>query len=230
MDLAYLAGVVTASPVLLPRLVARGRHRTDWSARLGSTPRLPIPDRPRILLHAVSVGEVNAIRVLVSGLLDSRCQPEIVVAVTTDTGHDRAMTLFGETCRVVRYPLDLSWSVRRFLDCIRPDVAAMVELEVWPNFSAECVRRGIPLAVVNGRLSQRSYRGYRRFRRFIRPMFARIECAAVQTDEYAGRFERLGTDPGAIVRTGTMKWDAAIIEDDVAGADPVDEERHRFSI
>ena len=223
VDLAYLAGVTVASPVLIPRLVLRGRHRTDWAARFGETRDLGSTSQPRILIHAVSVGEVNAIKVLVRTLLESDRAPEVVVAVTTDTGFRRAVELYDERCHVVRYPLDLGWSVRRFLDSVRPDVAAMVELELWPNFTAECARRGIPLAVVNGRLSSRSHRGYRRARPFIRPMFGRVECAGVQNQEYASRFEDLGTPRGSIVRTGTMKWDAAIIEDSVEGADELAE-------
>lgn len=219
VDLAYIAGVTAASPVLVPRLLSRGRHRTDWRARLGHVEPLLRSERSRILLHAVSVGEVNAIRLLVEHLRKGPNAPEIVIAATTETGFVRARELFSEDCAVVRFPLDLSWSVRRFLDAVHPDVAVMVELELWPNFSQECARRAIPLAVVNGRLSERSFRGYRRALRFVRPMFGRVECAAVQTQEYAGRFESLGTARGAIVLTGTMKWDAACIEDEVAGAD-----------
>jgi 3-deoxy-D-manno-octulosonic-acid transferase len=219
VDLAYLAGVTVASPLLVPRLFAKGRHRTDWSARLGATSIPARTARPRILLHAVSVGEVNAIRLLVDRLLDSADAPEVVIAVTTETGFRRAIELYDGRCLLVRYPLDLSWSVRRFLNAVRPDVAAMVELELWPNFTSACARRGIPLAVINGRLSARSHRGYRRARVFVRRMFARVACAAVQNQAYASRFEELGTPRGAIVRTGTMKWDAAVIEDHVDGAE-----------
>lgn len=224
VDLAYLAGLTAASPVLLPRFIARGKHRTDWSGRFGHAPRLETPSRPRLLLHAVSVGEVNAISLLVDRLLDSALQPEVVIATTTDTGYRRACSLFESRCEVVRYPLDVSWSVRRFLDAIQPDVAAMVELELWPNFSEECERRGIPLLVVNGRLSERSFRGYRRARAFIKPIFRRLECAAVQNEAYAGRFATLGAERGSIVITGTMKWDTARIEDDVDGASELAEE------
>lgn len=224
VDLAYIAGVTAASPVLLPRLLTRGRHRTDWRGRFGRTEPLARNDRPRILLHAVSVGEINAIRLLVDRLSEGEHAPEIVVASTTDTGFARACEIFSKKCSVVRFPLDLSWSVRRFLDSVQPDIAVMVELELWPNFTQECARRKIPLAVVNGRLSERSFRGYRRALRIVRPMFRRLECAAVQTQAYAKRFETLGTSRGAIVLTGTMKWDSARIEDEVEGADELAEQ------
>ena len=219
VDLAYLAGVTVASPVLVPRMLLRGKHRTDWSARLGHVRVPPAGDRPRILLHAVSVGEVNAIGRLVDRLLDSPERPDVVIAATTDTGFRRACELHDQRCTVVRFPLDLSRSVARFLDEVRPDLAAMVELELWPNFSRACNRRGIPLAVINGRLSSRSHRGYSRFKPVVRPMFRRVDCAAVQTQAYAERFESLGTPRGSIVLTGTMKWDTARIEDHVPGAE-----------
>lgn len=223
-DLAYIAGLTLASPVLLPKLIARGRHKSDWASRFGRTTGIGPKQGPRILLHAVSVGEVNAIRLLVESLLHSELKPEIVLATTTDTGAARAEALFGDTCTLVRYPLDASWSVRRFLDSVQPDIAVMVELELWPNFTESCVQRSIPILVVNGRLSERSFRGYQRGSIFTRPLFQRIDCAAVQTQEYAKRFEALGTSRGAIVVTGTMKWDTAKIEDEVDGAEDLAQE------
>lgn len=223
IDLAYIVGVTAASPFLLPRMLKTGKHQTDWSGRFGHA--LPRASGRRcILLHAVSVGEVNAIRLLVDRLLDDEQGIDVVVAATTDTGFRRACELYDQRCHVVRFPLDLSRGVRRFLDAVRPDVAAMVELELWPNFTRECRRRGIPLAVINGRLSERSFRGYSRVRPVVAPMFRRVDCAAVQTQEYAARFKALGVDPGSIVRTGTMKWDSAVIADHVDGADRLAEE------
>jgi 3-deoxy-D-manno-octulosonic-acid transferase len=96
--------------------------------------------------------------------------------------------------------------VRRFLDAVRPDAAALVELEVWPNFVRECERRAIPVAVINGRLSARSFEGYSRFRRFVSPSFGRLRFVAAQDEAYAARFRAMGI---ADVRVaGSMKWDA----------------------
>jgi 3-deoxy-D-manno-octulosonic-acid transferase len=158
------------------------------------------------VLHAVSVGEVNALRSLVP-ILAEDCT--VIVSTTTDTGLARASALFAETCEVVRYPLDFSWSVRRFLDAVRPDVVALVELELWPNFVAACGERGVPVAVINGRLSERSFRGYNRFRWFFRRSFASLSLAAVQDAEYAERFEAMGVPKGRVRITGSMKWDNA---------------------
>ena len=216
IDVAYLAGLAAASPVLVPRMIRRGKHRIDWSSRLGKGQAFAEKSAPRILIHAVSVGEINAIRPLVDRLHSLDRPLEIVVASTTQTGLERARSLYSDRCEVLQYPLDLSWCVRRFLDRVDPDLFASVELEVWPNFSRACQRRSIPQYVINGRLSERSFRGYRRVRPLVQPMFSRLDCAAVQDADYADRFRALGAEP--VVVTGTMKWDGVDTPGEVAGA------------
>lgn len=215
LDLCYAAAAIATSPIWLVRMARTGKLRTDWAARLGGGDVRPRTDRPRILLHAVSVGEVNAIRLLVRRLDEDPARPEVIVATTTDTGFARASELFPG--RVVRYPFDFSFAVARLLDRVRPDVVGLVELEVWPNFTAAARRRGIPVAVVNGRLSERSFRRYRKVKVLVAPSFRRLAASGVQTDEYAGRFRALGA--GRVETLGTMKWDTAEIADSVAGAD-----------
>lgn len=219
VDLIYLILAVLTAPVWLIRMSRTGKIKTDWKARFGKTASLPPRIRPRILFHAVSVGEVNAIRLLVEGLAVSESSPELVIAATTDTGYARAKELWGSRHLVVRYPFDFSFAVGRFLRAIQPNVAVLVELELWPNFTAMCVRRGIPIAVVNGRLTERSYKRYQMVAGLVRPMFRRMSAAAVQNQAYADRFIALGTDARSVQVTGTMKWDTAQVADHVAGAD-----------
>jgi 3-deoxy-D-manno-octulosonic-acid transferase len=109
--------------------------------------------------------------------------------------------------------------VRRFLDTVRPDLVALVELEVWPNFVSDATRRGIPVCVVNGRLTERSFRGYRLAGPLLRPAFGRLGLVAAQNQEYAERFEAVGVPRERIAVTGTMKWDTAEIADRVEGAE-----------
>lgn len=207
VDVLYLVAALLSAPVWLVKRRAAGKARINWSARLGRTAPLPAPLRPRLLFHAVSVGEVNAIRGLVERLAPA-C--EVVIACTTDTGLARAHSLLAPRHAVVRYPLDLSRCVRRFLDAVRPDAVALVELEVWPNFTHECERRGIALAVVNGRLSDRSFPRYRRFRPIIRSSFRRLDLVAAQDETIAGRFIELGARRECVHVVGTMKWDNAL--------------------
>ncbi len=218
IDLVYLIAALVGSPVWLPRMIKTGKIRTDWRGRFGLAVPIPAGRGKRILFHAVSVGEVNAIRKLVARL-DERTATEIVVAATTDTGWARALSLFANRHHVVRYPFDFSFAVARFLETVRPDLVVLVELEVWPNFTAAAARRGIDLCVVNGRLTERSAKGYRLVKPLMRLSFRRLAFAAVQNSRYGERFGRLGVPEKDVFVTGTMKWDTAEIADHVEGAD-----------
>lgn len=192
------------------------KERSGWTERFGTIDPLPPKGKPRLLIHAVSVGEVNLTPPLI-GRLHTKVEP--VVSVTTDTGIARARALYRDTCPVVRYPLDASRAVRRFLDTVDPDAVALAELELWPQFVAECERRGIPVAVINGRLSARSFRGYRMGRFFIGRTFRRLAFVAVQDDAYAERFRAMGVPADRVHVAGTMKWDSAQVLDHVEGAE-----------
>lgn len=218
MDMMYAAGMVVSSPFWGYRLLRTGKWRTDWPGRFGRTSVKP-EDRPTLLIHAVSVGEVNATRQLIQKLEARHGQKlRIVICTTTDTGNATARKLFEPRHAVARYPLDFSWCVRKFLDSVRPDMVALMELELWPNFASACTRRGIPLAVINGRLSERSAGRYRLVRPMIGRAFRSLAAAAVQDEDYAGRFEMMGTARDRIRVTGTMKWDTAQIADQVPGS------------
>ncbi|MCP4758203.1 MAG: hypothetical protein GY894_09085 [Planctomycetes bacterium] len=209
VDFVLASAAVLMSPWWLSKMLFRGTYRTDWGGRLGKTAQLgPPPAGGRILLHAVSVGEVGAIRGLVDRLA-ALPEVEVVIASTTDTGIARARELFGDRHPVVRWPLDFSWAVRRFLRSVSPTRLGLVELEVWPNMTAACTRMGIRTIVVSGRLSERSHRRYRMIRWFVRPMFRRLSFVAAQDQETAARFIDLGCSPDHVQLVGNMKWDAA---------------------
>lgn len=217
LDAVYTAAALITSPLWAWRLLRTGKWRTDWPGRFGRCPVAP-DDRPTLLIHAVSVGEVNALRLLVDRLQQQFGDTlRLVISTTTDTGTDRATQLYGSRHQVVRYPLDLTPSVTRFLDAIQPDVVLLAELEVWPNFVCQCAARDIPVAVINGRLSARSFRAYRLLRPLLRSTFARLAAAAVQDEAYADRFTAMGVPPDRVEIAGTMKWDNAALTDDVPG-------------
>lgn len=212
-DLAYSVGAVALAPFWMRKA------RSGWDERFGHTQRLPAMGAKRLLVHGVSMGEQGALRELIPMVLETGA--EVVVSASTDTGIEQARKLYGQMHRVfvVRYPLDFSWSVRRFLSATSPDAVALCELEVWPNFIGECARRGVPVAVINGRLSARSFKGYRRLRPLLRPTFGRLALAAVQDESYAERFRAMGVPPKRVTVTDTMKWDTARINDEVEGAE-----------
>ncbi len=217
-DLAYLA----ASPLAAIGLLRGGKWRTDWRGRFGRcAPRVPKPPHAKtLLLHAVSVGEVDSIRGLVDRLAQrGGPQLRLVIASTTNTGFARASSLFGQRFEVVRYPLDFSWAVRRFLDTLRPDAVGLIELEAWPNFVGQCEQRGIPVAVINGRISAHSFPRYRVARPLVRSTFARLATVGAQDDDIARRFTALGAPPERVRVMDTLKWDTSRLVDDMPGAE-----------
>ena len=188
------------------------KKREGWDERCGHVAAMlrgqaGDSNRKRIMLHAVSVGEVNALRKLIAMLSE---QAHVIVSTTTDTGLAQAHRLFGdmEYVDVVRYPLDCSWMVNRFLETVKPDVVGLVELEVWPNFIKLCAKRGISIGIINGRLSARSFKGYRKARFLLRSTFARLGFVCVQDQDYADRISAMGTPMDRVRITGSMKWDA----------------------
>lgn len=215
-DLAYGVGVTLTAPVWGLSLLRTGKWRTDWAGRYGHAEPLTAHDGRTLLFNAVSVGEVSLLRGLIEQLVARDPSLRIVIAATTNTGFRRATELYAQRHTVVRYPLDFSWAVARFLDRIKPDLVATVELEVWPNFVDACAKRNIPVCVINGRLSERSFKGYRKIKSLIGPSFAKLAFAAVQTQAYAERFRTMGVKDVRVA--DTMKWDTATIEDDVAGS------------
>ncbi len=219
VDLCYLVAALLFSPVWLTRMMRTGKIHTDWRARFGFGATLALPRGKRVLLYAVSVGEVNAVRGLVAQLAAGAEPMEIVIAAQTDTGFRRASELYGSAHTVVRWPFDFSCSMRRFYTRIQAHALVLVELELWPNATSIAQSRGMPIVVVNGRLSERSFRRYSIARRLVTRMFARATRVLPQTEAYAERFESLGVERSRITVTGTMKWDSIAIEDTVAGSD-----------
>ena len=195
--------------------VRTGAWRTGLRDRNGrvAAPRRRAPG-PRVLVHGVSVGETNALEPFVEALAASALAPDVVVSASTATGFARAARIHAGRREVVRFPLDFTWMAGRFLDTVRPRLVVLAELELWPSFLAACRRRGIPVCVVNGRLSERSFRGYRRWRPLARRMFRRLAWVSAQTGAYRDRFVALGVRDDRVVVGGSLKWDAALKEPD----------------
>jgi 3-deoxy-D-manno-octulosonic-acid transferase len=221
-DLAYGLAFVAAAPFWLLSPKLRPKILDALRQRTGSVPTTDSA-APAVLIHAVSMGEINATTALVKILAVARPDLRFIISTTSRTGEDRARQLYESNPRVtrVRFPFDFSRSVARMLDAQRPTVAVLMELEVWPNFMRECERREIPVVLMNGRLSAHSFRGYRFAGALTRGMFTRLTMACVQDEVYAERFEKVGVSADRIRVTGTMKFDTAEIADRIAGADEI---------
>lgn len=203
--------LVVSLPWLVWRAFRYGKNRRGWSQKLfGIIP--PRADRKSnsrcIWFHAVSVGEVNLLATLLNRLEHTLPGWTFAISTTTETGYELARKKYSEH-QVFFCPMDFSWAVRNVLNRLRPSMVVLAELEVWPNMIRTIDGQGIPIAIVNGRLSEKSYAGYKRFRWAIKRILRRIDVIAVQTKEYGDRFLGLGAELASVVVTGNTKFDGA---------------------
>jgi 3-deoxy-D-manno-octulosonic-acid transferase len=204
-DLGLLLGLAILAPILLTKLVLHGKYRDGLPQRLGWLP--PLPLRPgSIWVHGVSVGEILAARHLIHRLGEVFPDRQVVVSTTTSTGQAVARQAYPEHS-VFYYPLDLTPVLRRVLTRVRPAILVLLELEVWPNMLRLAESQGLPVVVVNGRLSARSYRFYGRFGRLRFGFLNRVTHYGVQDSTVAGRMLDLGIAPERITVTGSLKYD-----------------------
>ena len=209
---AYAAALVVASPALVWAAWRSGKYREGYAEKLlGKAPERPSTDGggKRVWLHAVSVGEVNLLGVLIAELRRRHPEWELVVSTTTKTGYDLARSKYGDEHAVFYCPLDFSWAADAAMRRVRPDLLVLAELELWPNLIDAAKRHGAHVAIVNGRLSENSFKGYRRLGSLVRRTLAQVDAIAAQDDGTAERFVALGAKPQAASVTGSMKYDGA---------------------
>lgn len=221
-NLALVAALILGAPWWLWRMATTPKYRQGLLDRLGRVPRrlqrfqscTPEPPsagdfagaRPAIWLHAVSVGEVLAASRLV-GEID-RAFPEfrLLISTTTQTGQELARQRFGAE-RVFYCPLDLPWALNAYLSKLQPRLLILAETEFWPNLLSGCFRRGIPVAVVNARISDRSWPRYLRLRRLWRPFLGHLARVLAQSQTDADRLRALGCAPERVAVAGNLKFD-----------------------
>ncbi len=200
---------VAASPWLIYQAVRYRKYVGSLAQRLGYLPvSFNIDAEPSIWIHAVSVGELLTARPLIVALRARHPRLRVFLSTTTMSAQQLARRGGLEVDAVFYFPFDLGVVVRRTLDLVKPRMFLMMETEIWPNLLRECRRRGVKTAVVNGRLSARSFPRYRRARGFFRHVLADIDCFCVQSDESARRFAEIGAEPDRIAVTGSLKFDS----------------------
>lgn len=208
LDLCYFALLLVFSPWLIYQGLRKGKYREGFAAKfLGRVP-VRSGDGPCLWFHAVSVGEVNLLAPLLAQIRRHRPHWQCVVSTTTMTGFALAQKKYADLT-VFYCPLDFSWATRAAMRRVRPTCLVLVELELWPNLIRAARRQGASVAIVNGRLSQRSYRGYRRLRPLVARLLRQVDLVAAQNEEYAQRFLALGAPPGCVQVSGSMKFDGA---------------------
>jgi len=212
MRIVYSIILYLVSPLFILHLIVRGFRNPDywhrWDERFGRYRTKGC--RRSLWVHAVSVGEVQAALPLIQSLQQRFPDYPLVITTTTPTGSSHVRGLLGGEVSHVYAPYDMPHVVRRFLDHMDPEMAIIMETEIWPNIFHQCHERGIPLVMANARMSERSARGYRRVPAFTKETLGKPSMIAAQTRKDADRFISLGVDPDRVRLTGSVKIDARI--------------------
>lgn len=218
MFFIYSVILTLAFVVLLPRFafdaLFNGKYAAGFFQRLGFVPKLDSNGREVVWIHCVSVGETNAARPLIAAIRSTYPEKSIVVSTTTKTGQKLANELFSDVADLIFYfPYDWKFSVRRVLRRIRPSTVLLFETEIWFNFLREARKSNVMLAIVNGRLSERSYKRFGYIKNFIRRVLTYPDLALMQTNADAKRIMALGMRGNRVKVTGNIKFDQKANED-----------------
>jgi 3-deoxy-D-manno-octulosonic-acid transferase len=199
--------LLMGTPVWLLQMRRHGKHRAGLRARLGKVPEHLRPHQgPVIWVHAVSVGEVLAVSGLVPELRARYPQARIVVSTVTDTGQKLARQRFGAE-NVFYFPLDFAFAVRPYLQTLQPQLVVIAETEFWPNFLRLAHASGAQVAVVNARISDRSFPGYRRVRRWLARVLQNVDLLLAQANQDRERLLAIGAPAQRVLVAGNLKFD-----------------------
>jgi 3-deoxy-D-manno-octulosonic-acid transferase len=216
LELVMLMGL----PYWLFQMLRHGKNRAGLGERFGRVPARLLAEtsheggvssgpRPTIWVHAVSVGEVLAVSGLVEELKKRFPRHRVVVSSTTDTGQKLARKRFGEG-DVFYFPVDFAFAIRPYLRALRPELMVLAETEFWPNFLRLTRKSGARVAVVNARISDRSWPNYRRFRWALKKMLINVDLFLAQTETDALRLGVIGAEAERIQVSGNLKFDMAL--------------------
>jgi 3-deoxy-D-manno-octulosonic-acid transferase len=213
-SLALALGMLLSLPYWLYQILRHGKYRSGLAERLGKVPARLARDADAqtgrvIWVHAVSVGEVLAVSGLVEQMRQSFPGHRILVSTTTDTGQELARKRFGEDS-VFYFPMDFVFAIRPYLRALQPELVVLAETEFWPNFLKLAHAEGARIAVVNARISDRSWPSYRRFRWALRKMLAHVDLFLAQTAEDGARLQSIGAEAGRVQVTGNLKFDVSV--------------------
>ena len=198
--------IIVFALIYLPVYLLRRKFHPGFQMRLGILPSGLELNKP-IWIHAVSVGEVITVKNMIRELRATYPDKRFFISTVTPTGNKIAKSIAKETDFVSYCPLDLSFIVRSVVDRIKPSLFIIMETVIWPNLISCLYRKHIPIVLVNGRLSERSFKGYLSIKFFIKPILNKINLFCVQTPSDAERLLRLGVSKDRIRVTGNMKFD-----------------------
>jgi len=214
MYLLYSLLLTLGFVILLPKFAIdafrSGKYVTGLRERLGNLNYQNQKDEPLIWLHCVSVGETQAAQSLVRALARSFPRHRLAISTTTVTGQQVARKIFGRDAALIFYfPIDFGWVMRRVLRKLKPSAILIMETELWPRLFKECHARNIPVALLNGRISEKSFGRYQKIRPFMSRVLADLTVALMQSDRDAERIHALGLPLDRISVSGNLKFDSA---------------------
>ncbi|MBI4115562.1 MAG: 3-deoxy-D-manno-octulosonic acid transferase [Candidatus Omnitrophica bacterium] len=216
-DLGFLLFGIFSLPHFLGRLKQAEDPKQLLRERLGLfSPECleKLAGKRPLWIHAVSVGEVLAVEKLIQLIKAKKPEISTVLTTVTPTGQQLAKKWEGEGLHTLYFPFDIRMAVSRFFEALKPRALLLVETEIWPNVIEEAKRHGVPIGVINGRLSERSFRAFRLFSGLFRPLLSQVHFFLVQTEQDRERLLRLGVDETKVRVTGNMKLDAFELEGD----------------
>ncbi len=207
-SLLYTLAFILMLPLFAVSAIIRGKYAAGFFQRLGILPAFKIDKRPVVWLHCVSVGETNAARPLVDAIKTSFPKHRLIVSTVTRTGQKLAKEIFAGTAERVFYvPFDWKWTVRRTLRRFEPKVLLLMETEIWFNLIRETYKSGGRVAIVNGRLSERSFERYAKIKKFMKRVLGYLDLALMQENADATRMMSLGLRASKARVTGNLKFD-----------------------
>ncbi len=209
-SLLLAAALLLGSPYWLFQILRHGKYRRGLGERFGSVPQRIVSSGKRsIWIHAVSVGEVLAVSELIRKLRAEYPEYRIVISTTTDTGQSLAVSRFGAE-NVFYFPFDFAFCISRYFNVLRPPLVVIAETEFWPNFLRIAKECGARVAVVNARISDRSFPGYRRWRRLLTHVLSAVDVFLAQGPEDAQRLAEIGASTDRIAVAGNLKFDVQV--------------------
>ncbi len=212
MSILYDFIFLLFSIAYLPYLIFTGRYHKDFWQRLGLYPKDILDElegKDIIWVHAVSVGEVMAARILCENILERFPEGRLAISTITKTGNDTAKRLFKERTTILYLPVDISLILNRVFEKIRPKLFVIIETEIWPNLILSLHKKSVPVILVNGRISPKSYGNYMKVKFFVKGILEKMTLFCMQNDEYADRIKEIGAPADRVVITGNMKFDVA---------------------
>src|SRR3990170_3474655 len=207
-------------PFWIFKVLTKEKHRKGFLEKLGIAKESPSPSGSgeerggRIHIHAVSVGEVIAATPFIKELRQRHPEIRLILSTVTPTGNEVARKRLPEVDHILYSPFDLPWSVKKFINRVRPDLYVSVETELWPNFLREVKRSGAKSVIINGGILPDAFKGYKRLRPLMKKVLSNVDLFCMQSDEDARRIREIGASPESVMVTGNMKYDQKFIEMD----------------